>query len=157
VYKALFGLRPKYIDLLHPDSPTRALRSSDQNHAFSAKGPKLCNSLPFHLRSSSSLFIFHLCLLLKHLCFIWLLIRWNGFLKLTEYDDVLKCVYLVLLDLWSTSTSFVFKCAIKMVDLTWLKPNNKACALTDWVQWQIKILKQTNTAMFFLFVFLFID
>lgn len=73
VYKALSGLAPKYIsDLLHPYSPTRALRSSDQllltvprcrykskgDHAFSVRGPKLWNSLPLYVRSSSSLAIF---------------------------------------------------------------------------------------------------
>ncbi len=73
VYKALFGCAPSYIsELLVPYCPARALRSlshllltvprcrykSKGDQAFSVVGPKLCNGLPYHVRSAPSLDIF---------------------------------------------------------------------------------------------------
>lgn len=73
VYKALSGLAPQYIsDLIVPYSPSRVLRSTDQrllkvprcslkskgDRAFSVVGPKLWNSLPFHVRSAPSVTTF---------------------------------------------------------------------------------------------------
>ncbi len=73
VYKSLHNLAPMYLsELLHPYTPSRCLRSSDQNllivpqsrlkrrgdRAFSVVGPRLWNSLPLEIRLAPSLSTF---------------------------------------------------------------------------------------------------
>ncbi len=73
VYKSLHDLAPMYLsELLHPYTPSRCLRSSDQNlllvlqsrlkrrgdRAFSVVGPRLWNSLPLDIRLAPSLSTF---------------------------------------------------------------------------------------------------
>ena len=72
VFKCINGLAPVYLqDLLIKYEPVRELRSGSKRllkipktrskvglHAFSVAGPKLWNSLPNHMRETSSLAIF---------------------------------------------------------------------------------------------------
>ncbi len=72
-FKALRNLAPTYLsELLHPYTPSRALRSSSSGllsipsvkmvkmgaRAFSHAAPELCNSLPIHIRQLDSINIF---------------------------------------------------------------------------------------------------
>ena len=72
-FKALNGLAPPYLsELLKPYTPSRSLRSADQRflatprtrlkhrgeRAFAVAAPKLWNTLPLHIRQTTSLCLF---------------------------------------------------------------------------------------------------
>lgn len=80
VFKTLTVIAPTYLsELLHSYQPDRSLRSSRQSfpwvprsrsklrvdRAFSVAGPKLCKSLPQHIRSAPSLDFFFFKSILK--------------------------------------------------------------------------------------------